>query len=249
MRLASVAIENHEVASRLVHPCHDGLRLAHLSDLHVSANLPARRLLRMVELVNARRPDFALLTGDYVNLTVRALPRLVDALSRLEVPSWGVLGNHDHWADAARVTAALERSGVRVLRNSSSTLEVFGAPLHLVGVDDYRTGHADAAMAFEGLPVLGTRLVLTHDPNAADALHGRGAALVLAGHTHGGQIRLPRVTEGIARWIGVKYLAGFFRVGDGWLYVNRGLGAVVPLRVAAPRELAFITLRAACARG
>lgn len=241
--MARVAIEDHEVSSRLVHPSHDGVRLAHLSDLHVSADVRPRRLLRMVELVNERRPDFALLTGDYVNVTVRALPRLIEALSRLAVPAWGVLGNHDHWADAERVESALARSGICVLRNASATFELRGAPLHLVGIDDHRTGHADAEAAFHGVPAHGTRLVITHDPNAADALRGRGAALVLAGHTHGGQIRLPRLTEGIARRIGVKYLAGFFPVGEGWLYVNRGLGAAVPVRWAAPMEIAFMTLR------
>lgn len=243
LKVARVAIEDHEVASRLVHPSHDGVRLAHLSDLHVSADVRPRRLLRMVELVNQRKPDFVLLTGDYVNITVRALPRLIDALSRLSVPAWGVLGNHDHWADAVRVETALWRSGVRVLRNASATFELRGAPLHLVGIDDHRTGHADPEAAFRGVPALGTRLVITHDPNAVDALCGRGAALVLAGHTHGGQIRLPRLTESIARRIGVKYLAGFFPVGEGWLYVNRGLGAAVPVRWAAPREIAFMTLR------
>lgn len=242
-RVGRVRIESHEVCSPLVHPHHDGVRLAHLSDLHLFADVRPRRLLRMVELVNARNPDFALLTGDYVNATVRALPRLTDALSRLEVPTWAVLGNHDHWANAGRVETALADSGVRVLRNAHQTLPMRGAPLHLIGVDDHRSGHADPHAAFDGLPAHGTRLVFTHDPNATDALHGRGAALVLAGHTHGGQIRLPRLTERIARRIGVKYLAGFFPVGDGWLYVNRGLGAALPLRVAAPMEIAFITLR------
>ncbi len=241
--MARVSVEVHEVSSRLIHPRHDGVRLAHLSDLHVAADLRPRRLVRMVELINEQQPDFALLSGDYVNVTVRGLPRLIEALSRLTVPAWGVLGNHDHWTDAARVERALARSGVRVLRNASATLDLRGAPLHLVGIDDHRTGHADPEAAFQGVPDHGTRLIITHDPNATDAVRERGAALVLAGHTHGGQVCLPRVTKSIARRIGVKYLSGFFPVGDGWLYVNRGLGAALPLRWAAPREIAFITLR------
>lgn len=247
-RLGRVRIEQHEVRSSLVDPCHDGVVLAHLSDIHIANGLRPRRLLRAIELVNQLRPEAVLLTGDYVCASSRPAPQLAEALRRLEVPAWATLGNHDYWSGARQVVEALESAGIRVLCNSHDSLELRGAPLRLIGVDDHRTGHADAEAAFAGLGPGGTRVVLTHDPNAADALGGRGAALVLAGHTHGGQIRLPGLTAGIARRIGVKYLAGFYELGPTMLYVNRGLGAAVPLRFAAPMEIAFLTLRRAAER-
>ncbi len=231
--------------SRLVDPRHDGVRLAHLSDIHAGGRLRPRRLLKVIDLVNRMRPDAVVLTGDYVCASSRPIPLLIEAFRRLEVPAWATLGNHDYWTGAELVVQALEQAGVRVLRNASDALEIGGAPLRLVGIDDHRTGHADATGAFRGVGAGGTRLVLTHDPNVADKLEGRGVALVLAGHTHGGQIRLPRLTEQIARRIGVKYLAGFFQLDETLLYVNRGLGAAVPVRLAAPMEIAFFTLRPA----
>jgi predicted MPP superfamily phosphohydrolase len=243
--LGRIRLEEHEARSPLVDARHDGVRLVHLSDIHAAGPLRPRRLHRAVELANALRPHAVLLTGDYVCASARPAALIADALGRLEVPAWATLGNHDHWSGAARVAAALESAGVRVLRNAHDALLLQGAPLHLIGVDDHRTGHADPEAAFAGVGPAGTRVVLTHDPNAADALAGRGAALVLAGHTHGGQIRLPGVTAGIARRIGIKYLSGFFELGPTLLYVNRGLGAAVPLRIAAPMEVALLTLRRA----
>jgi predicted MPP superfamily phosphohydrolase len=238
-----VRLEEHEVRSRLIDPLHDGVRIAHLSDIHAATGLRPRRLLRAIEEVNRVRPDVVVLTGDYVCASSRPIPLLIEALRRLEVPAWATLGNHDYWTGHELVVAALGEAGVKVLRNEHETIELGGAPLHLIGVDDHRTGHADVPRAFAGVPTGGTRLVLTHDPNVVDALHGREAALVFAGHTHGGQIRLPGLTAGIARRIGVRYLSGFFLVGETLLYVNRGLGAAVPVRLAAPMEIAFFTLR------
>ncbi len=242
-RAYRVYIEEHEVTSQLVDANHDGMKLAHLSDLHVYSRFKPRRLWRIIDLVNKRQPNVVLLTGDYVCLSQRSLRLLTEALQNLSIPAWATLGNHDHWAGAQAVSAALQMAGIRVLDNVHCTLLYQGTPLHIIGIDDYRTGHAKTAAALSRVASGGTRIVLTHNPLVADEIAGCGIALILAGHTHGGQIRLPGVTTGIARRIGVKYLAGFYELGDTILYVNRGLGASIPLRWAAPREVAFFTLR------
>jgi len=240
-----VRVLDLEVRSRHVDPSHDGVRLAHLSDLHVAAGLRPRRLLRVVERVNLEKPDAVVLTGDFVCTSLLGLKSLALVLGKLRCPAWATLGNHDHWVGAKAVARVLEDAGIGLLCNEHRSVMLRGAPLNLVGIDDEVTGHANPVAAFRGLEQGGTRLALMHDPNTVDRLEGREVALALAGHTHGGQIKLPGVTTRIARRIGVKYLSGFFLVGETVLFVNRGLGAALPIRIAAPMEVAFLTLRAA----
>ncbi|MHB8419485.1 MAG: metallophosphoesterase [Myxococcales bacterium] len=237
-------IRQVEVGVHGLDPRLDGVRLAHLSDVHVSALARPRLLWRAVERIGQSGAELVLLTGDYVCASLRALPRLTEALAKLGLPAVATLGNHDHWAGAREVTAALFEAGIRVLQNQHLTLELRGAPLHVIGVDDGTTRHADAERAFHGVPKIGLRVALTHDPRQADRLAPRGAQLILAGHTHGGQIDVPGVTRRIMRRRGFHYLGGEYRVGSSLLYVSRGLGATIPVRLRAPSEVAVLTLRA-----
>jgi predicted MPP superfamily phosphohydrolase len=228
-------------------PRHDGLKVVQISDVHLGASTPDRRVERAVRTINALQPDLVFLTGDYVTFSRRTLPRVAPRLAGIEAPTFAVLGNHDHWVDAAAVRRALEADGYPVLQNQSVPFPVRGAPVWIVGVDDAQTGHQDVARAFAGVPATGTRLVLAHQPTSADALPENGNLVCFSGHTHGGQINLPGLTESIARRLGQPYLRGAYRVRGNWLYVNSGLGygkggAAVRLRV--PPEISVITLRA-----
>ncbi len=233
----------HEVTSARFHPSLEGLRIVHVSDIHVRTGVRPRALHRAVELVNALEPDLVLLTGDYVCFSPRPAPMLTEAFRHLRAPAFATLGNHDHWSGASQVRDALERAGVDVLVNEHRPVDVRGARVHLVGVDDSITGHHDPEQAFSGVPEDATRVVLAHDPGFADSLARYRPALVLSGHTHGGQIYLRGFTPYVSRRLGVKYLAGFFEVDGAVLYVNRGLGASVPVRLGAPSEVAHLTLR------
>jgi predicted MPP superfamily phosphohydrolase len=223
----------------------DGLRLAHLSDIHVQRLLHPHHLDRAVETVDHAAPDLVLLTGDYVCYHRGAIPRLARSLARLpgHAPRVAVLGNHDHWCDGPAIRAALESVGICVLQNEHTVVEVRGTRLLVVGVDDARTGRHDPVRAFAGVPDLPT-IALTHDPRAADLLVHHHPALILAGHTHGGQIRLGRLTDRVAGRLGQRYLHGLFPLrGGSHLYVSRGLGASVPVRVRAQPEVPILTLR------
>lgn len=227
-------------------PAHDGLRIAHLSDLHVGLLTPHAYIRRAVELARAERPDLVLLTGDYVCYSPKFVDRLGEIVAGLEAPTVCVLGNHDYWTSGSAVTQALARNHYDVLRNQHTRIELNHAPLTIVGIDDAITGHADTQRAFRGVPPQGSRLVLTHAPALADAAAAQGPSLILAGHTHGGHVYIPRVTAGLLAAAGNPYLAGFYRVGDSLLYVNRGVGASsVPIRAGAPAEVSLLTLRAA----
>lgn len=224
-------------------PEHDGLRVAHLSDLHVGMLTPQEYIRRAVALAAAQQPDVVVLTGDYVCYSPKFVGLFGEIIGGFQVPTLCVLGNHDYWTAGSQVARALTRNHYDVLRNQHSTLQVRGAPLTVVGIDDAITAHADCARAFRGAP-RGSRLVLTHAPSLADAAAQHGPGLIFAGHTHGGHIVIPRLTASLLARAGNPYLAGFYRVGESLLYVNRGVGSsAIPIRAGAPAEVALLTLR------
>ena len=236
---------DHEVVSARVDPALDGLRIGQLSDIHVRGGVRPRRLELAVEAMNRLRPDFVALTGDYVCVSAKPLPALTETLKALKVPAYAVLGNHDHWCGADVVRRALENAGVTVLTNEHRVVEVRGSKLALVGVDDSVTKHHDPKKAFAEVPPELTQIVLSHDPKSAEYLCRYRPALILSGHTHGGQVYFRKLTPFIGERIGVRYLAGFFELEGSVLYVTRGLGAALPVRFRAPTEIAHLTLKSA----
>lgn len=229
-------------------PSGEGWRIAHLTDLHVGWGTPRRLLEQAVKLAQVTRPDLVVLTGDYLNRNLERLDELGELVARLPRPCVATLGNHDHWAGAAAIARTLERSGAIVLRNASHRVTRRSRRLTLIGVDDGFTHHddVDAARARAGDPA--RALALCHFPSTADALAARGARLVLAGHTHGGQLRIPIVMPAVLRMTGSRYIAGWYRAGaeeKTHLFVNAGVGSsVIRCRVGqrALPEVALIEL-------
>ncbi len=226
-----------------------GLRIVHLTDPHVGLATPRKVLAAAAAAAPAAPPARVVMPGPYVNRTLAYRKRLDVFLRALPRPCVAVLGNHDHWTGGARVRPLLEAAGVLVLSNESRRLQLSGGrELTVVGVDDETTGHADVAAALAGVERPEDALVLTHHPNTADAIVAAGGRLVLAGHTHGGQVLVPGVTAPLARLGGIRYLSGWHDVGPGRLYVNTGLGAAVVgwrLGRAAWPEVAVLELNAA----
>ncbi|MBI5546301.1 MAG: metallophosphoesterase, partial [Deltaproteobacteria bacterium] len=135
----------------------------------------------------------------------------------------------------------------RVLRNRAQKVDVRGAPAWIVGVDDAQVGQEDVALAFADVPSAGTRLVLAHQPRSADRLPQDAGVVCFSGHTHGGQIVLPGITERIARGVGQPYLRGLYEVRGNWLLVSSGLGygrGGPAVRLRNPPEVVLVTLRA-----
>jgi predicted MPP superfamily phosphohydrolase len=239
----------HDVFSPRIPHALEGIRVGQLSDIHVRTGVYPRRLHAAVEMMNTLAPDLVVLTGDYVCFSPKPLPMLTEALRGLKMPAYAVLGNHDHWSGAERVRQALWDAGVDVLTNESRRVQLREREFHLVGVDDSVTKHHDPARAFADVPAGAPSVCLSHDPKSADLLHRYNPALILSGHTHGGQVFLTRkLTEKLAEKVGVKYLHGFFEIEGSVLYVNRGLGAGVPVRFRAPMEIACLTLRSSATR-
>ncbi|MBI3158809.1 MAG: metallophosphoesterase [Chloroflexi bacterium] len=230
----------------------EGLRLAHLTDLHADDWMTAERLAHIVDLVNDQRPDAVVLTGDYVTgvqALEQRLAELETQLARLAAPDgvFAVLGNHDHWTDARAIRQMLEAAGVRELRNRAHRLGRAGQSLYLCGVDDYWERHADLGKVMEGLPPEACAILLAHEPDFADESAAAGRFdLQLSGHSHGGQVALPFVGPIVVPTYAEKYPSGLYRVGQMWQYTNRGLGMVEPrVRFNCRPEIAILTLQSA----
>lgn len=237
----------HDVFIPTLDPRHDGVRIAHLSDVHVGRMTPEGHVRHAVELANRAGADLIALTGDYVNWSRREIPLMEEQLAGLRATRVMVtLGNHDYFTSARRIAEAMRRNGYDVLRNQHSRVMVNGAPLHIVGIDDPVTRHHDVDASFAGVPEGGTRVVLCHCPEQADTIIERGAHLVLSGHTHGGQIYFHGITDRVIRRMGRRYRAGFYKVEDGWLYVSAGVGfSGIRVRVGngTRAEVGVFTLR------
>jgi predicted MPP superfamily phosphohydrolase len=233
-----------------------GLRVVQISDLHIGNGLEGARLARMVERVNASEPDLVAITGDIFDRDPRHLPEAAQ-LGRLRARYgvFAILGNHDTYVGAERVAGALAQHApaLRLLRDELVKLPL-PAPFYVAGVEDpggrwyergLRYGALDSLRA--SWPGDGPVLLLAHHPEVFEHAADLGFPLVLAGHTHGGQLALPlRGGHWNLARVMTPLTRGVFRRGATTLYVNRGLGVGGPaMRFHCSREIATIELAAA----
>jgi predicted MPP superfamily phosphohydrolase len=232
-------------------PAFDGLRLVQLSDLHSGRFLPLSQIERALALANGLHPDVIVLTGDYVHKDPKYIPIVYQLLSRLHAPLgvYAVLGNHDQWVDPElKITRRdLAEAGLVDLTNRSVALSRQGQLLWLAGVADMITQTPDLGAALAQVPPQATVILLSHSPDFVDQVRDPRVALMLSGHTHGGQVNLPLLGPLIVPSThGVKFAAGLVREGNLQVYTNRGVGmAVLPLRFRCRPEVTLLTLHAA----
>jgi len=241
-----------------------GKRVALIADLQVGmfmSNTPTVR--RAVARIIAARPAFVMIAGDFIYDTPKGIEpvvALLRPLTRAGLPTFAVLGNHDYGmptqnypkneALARALERALEAVGIRVLHNEVVALESqAGETLYLVGVGAHVPGDDKPLEALAQVPEGAPRIVLMHHPSTYLKIPQDAAPLAVAGHTHGGQVRLPfgigrslltRIKEG--RVYGDDWISGEGTVGNR-LYINRGIGfSLAPVRLNCPPELTFFTL-------
>ena len=240
---------------RLPGPFH-GLRIVQVSDIHYDEFSEPYFVREVVRQVNSLNPDLVVLTGDFVTsgwLPMQTSARLsypcAEVLSGIQCPHrFASLGNHDTLVGWPVVLDALKVQGIPTLVDSYLPIERNGSRLWLAGirsslVDSPDLGKALPATAGPNEPVI----LLAHEPDYATEIVKRGKVdLMLSGHTHGGQIRLPFI--GTPRMAladgGRRFVHGHFNLGPMQLYVNRGIGTVtVPIRILCPPEITLITLQ------
>ena len=229
----------------------DGIRIAHLSDVHAGIHMERAKMEAIVAQTNALRPDLICQTGDMIDIAATYIPDYVRAFRELRAPLGvvTVLGNHDRYTGEEAVIRGVREAGQAFVQNGSHVVERNGTPLALVGIDDPRNWRADdpqdadVGIALRRSPPEVFKILLAHRPGAFDGAAPRGVPLTLAGHIHGGQIYLPVIGWSAGRLI-TKYVMGHFRQGSSQLYVSRGIGVVgVPIRVFVPPEIALLELR------
>jgi len=224
-----------------------GRTLVQLSDLHVGPQVSDAYLIESLETVARLAPDVVVVTGDFMSLTrqrtapTEQMERVYSHLPQGKVATIGILGNHDYghgWSDpdlAAHVVELLAAHGVRTLRNEVADLD----GLQIIGVDDLWAGRCDARGALDASSAAAARLALVHNPDAVDLPIWPGyRGWILSGHTHGGQCKPPFLPPPLLPVKNRRYTSGDFDLFDGRrLYINRGLGNLLPVRFNCRPEI------------
>lgn len=232
----------------------EGLKVAVAADWHISKRpfwrvMTVERARRVVDEINAAAPDVVLLPGDFIasqnDDPDRSHPEadIAAVLGELRAPLgvYAVLGNHDWWHDGPAIMDALRRKGITVLDNDAVPLK--GTPLWVVGIGDDFTGHSQPKKAAARLPAGAQALVLMHDPASLMELPAiRG--LVVAGHTHGGQVALPFYGAlAIPTAAPRQWAYGWVEHGHNRMFVTSGLGvSIFPVRFNSRPEWALFTV-------
>jgi predicted MPP superfamily phosphohydrolase len=259
----------------------EGMRITQLSDIHIGSYMPLRQVRRAVDMANELGGDLTVVTGDFLTTRTDPLEDCIAELSRLRAPLgvWGCNGNHEIYAKAEAESAALfQRFGMRLLRHENAELRWQGSAFNLIGVDyqAQRDVNGNRPPMLVGVETLVRRdvpnILLSHNPNSFPRAAQLGIELSLAGHTHGGQVRIEILDH---RWNPAEfftpYVAGLYRrpmhtsallkdgeiaalfpasdlsaAPSGLIYVNRGLGTIgAPIRLGVPPEITLMTLRRA----
>ena len=256
----------------------DGLRIAQLSDIHIGDYMPPHEIARAVDMANGLQPDISFVTGDFVSSEGDPLDVCITELSRLRAPLgvWGCNGNHEVYAGVEEDAGRLFREkGMRLLRAESAVVEHNGARFNLLGVD-YQRDHMVSGERIDPRLMLREieplvrhdmpNILLSHNPNSFHRAAELGIELSLAGHTHGGQVKVEIVDHSVSpARLFTPFVAGLYHLpmnsrsdagsGNGFeragtqkaaLYVNRGLGTIgFPVRIGVPPEITLLTLRRA----
>jgi len=257
LRVRRLSVPINDLPDSLV-----GLRIAHVSDTHLGPRVPESMVAAAYERVAALSPDIVAHTGDHYHDGSTEIDRAGAACAvftrAATIGSLGVLGNHDYWGDPNRMLGALGRAGVRMIDNDRVWIDArtrsirsthpAGPSLRILGLGDLTDGVVDPHRAYRDGADDPT-LVLAHNPDTAELAFyrdplGPRCDLMLAGHTHGGQVRIPVLgTPIVPSDYGQRYAGGLCTGPRFPVHVSRGVGmSILPVRVGVPPEITLITL-------
>lgn len=250
-----ISIERYTIHLNGLPESFHGFRIVEVSDFHYGEFTEPYFLREIVRHINRLKPDAVALIGDYVTMgflppsTTRSFAApCAEILSGIECPiRFAVLGNHDSGYAKKSVIEALAAYQLPLLYNSNTPIEREGKRLWFAGTADACSKEINLD---EAVPAAARKdgelvILLAHEPDILPRVAPYGVDLMLSGHTHGGQVRLPFLPLIHLPPLGRKYIEGLFRLGPTQLYVNRGVGTVLlPMRFNCPPEITEITLSA-----
>ncbi|MDY6851116.1 MAG: metallophosphoesterase [Thermodesulfobacteriota bacterium] len=252
---AAPRVVTHDLAFDHLPRTLDGLKIAHLSDLHIGLWTSAEEVAQAFDLTRQLKPDLVVITGDIIDHNPnfsRVFIRYSDLPAEAPLGVFGIIGNHDVYTGANAVTEALESGGLVMLRDRHHSFKPQGLPLALIGVDDsgrHWTGSGGPLpldQAMTGLPKDIFPIFLTHRPTGFEQAKAMGIPLTLCGHTHGGQFAIPGGPN--LADLAYKYTHGLYREPEGLLHVSAGLGSVgLPFRLGVSPEITLLRLTASSA--
>lgn len=223
-------------------------RIVHLCDLHAVEF--GENQENLLSKVRQARPDIIAFTGDLADHSGNDINKLISFMNNLQeiAPVYFVQGNHDYWYKQYSVLITrMKDTGITILDNRSLLLTKEDSQLILAGVDDPFTGHDDLDMALKGVKAEDMTILLSHTPDLFNEAAGKGVDLVLAGHYHGGQIRLPfvRALYAPGHKFFPKYDSGLYQQGKAFMYLSRGLGhtGILNFRFFNRPEISVIILK------
>ncbi|MDZ7719130.1 MAG: metallophosphoesterase [Balneolaceae bacterium] len=228
------------------------LKVVHITDLHADVFTTAEKMDRYIQLVNEAAPDLVIFTGDLITEGIGHVQEGADALQKINSTYgvYAVIGDHDYWAGPDHIVEALESRGIHVLENESIQLNHEGIPINIAGVTEiysYNLERNELKKLINETPNSGIKIVSSHQ--ASDRLiefsKNSRTDLLLSGHTHGGQLRIPVFFYPFtAVRSETPYVKGHWLLGDMLLNVNSGLGFTLsPVRYNAPAQVSVITVQ------
>ncbi len=242
---AAYAAKDYEVCELSV-PFGRSLRVVQLSDIHAGIFMTPGEIRRIVNQVVALQPDLLLLTGDYISNSMKFLPGCVEEMARVQARygTFAIMGNHEHWyGNLSEILASFRQHRITLLVNEHQVIQGDQGFFAVAGIDDL-SGHPSLAATLNGLDGAMPTILLSHRPEIFPQAAGQGIPLTLAGHYHGGQIKLslPGVDLSLAH-LTTPYPEGLYRLKGCHLYVNRGIGTTfTPVRLNARPEVTVLHL-------
>lgn len=239
-----IEISKVTIRSKKIKDALDGFSLIHLSDLHLVKM--GQREAKLLKVVNDLKPDILVITGDFVN-RIGAIDDCIQLINKFKAryAKFGVWGNYDYSKldslDRERLTT---KADILILSNENRKIKVGDQNLWILGVDDLLSGYADLSKAVRQTPKEEFKILLSHSPAIFKEAKDYKVDVVLAGHTHGGQVYIPLISHLFVRLIGAdRYISGLYSKDGLYLYVSRGIGTCMfPLRLFSPPEITLIRL-------
>ena len=223
------------------------LRVVQLTDIHAGIYMNRDEMRRYADQVIALQPDLFVLTGDYISNSLVFFPGCLEEMARIRARygTFATLGNHEHWyGELGELRTIFREYRIPRLNNSHQLIQTESGPFAVAGIDDLRTGYPDLEAALRGLDAATPTLLLSHRPEIFPEAARRGIPLTLAGHYHGGQVKLSLPGGGLSlAHIRTPYPEGLYRINASRLYVSRGIGTTfTPVRLNAPPEVTLFHL-------